>query len=85
MTSAQQGLMERTLAQSRTRRSASETTTVAKPVIPFAGRKRLSPEQIQALQDLYEVNTHPSNDERAELARELNLWVSPTLYATSER
>ncbi|PSR76656.1 hypothetical protein PHLCEN_2v8253 [Hermanssonia centrifuga] len=58
-------LMSRTLAAS----SSKPTHT---PQIPLT-RRRLQPEQIQALQTLYELKSHPSKEERAALARELNL------------
>ncbi|KAJ3555430.1 hypothetical protein NM688_g2584 [Phlebia brevispora] len=71
MSSMGQDLMARTL--SRSRRSTSASTSSSKPVMPMTGRRRLLPEQIQALQDLYELNSHPSKEERVTLARELNL------------
>lgn len=64
-------LMGRTLG--RTRRSTSASTSSSKPVGPLSNRRRLMPEQIQALQDVYERNSHPSKEERAGLARQLNL------------
>ena len=69
--SASHDLMARTLG--RTRRSTSASTSASKPVGPLSGRRRLMPEQIQALQDVYERNSHPSKEERAGLARQLNL------------
>ena len=66
--------MERTLT--RARRSTSSSTSSIQPVLGFTSRRRLTPDQIQILQDVYEVNSHPSKEERAFLARELNLYVA---------
>ncbi|KAI0095081.1 hypothetical protein BDY19DRAFT_902108 [Irpex rosettiformis] len=51
--------------------STSSTETVS-PSIPFV-RRRMSGEQVQALHKLYETKSHPSKQQRADLARELNL------------
>ncbi|KAI0347802.1 hypothetical protein BDW22DRAFT_1349867 [Trametopsis cervina] len=51
--------------------STSSTDTAATN-IPFM-KRRMSPEQLQALHSLYEFKSHPSKEERADLAHELNL------------
>lgn len=57
--------MPRTVAS-----SSSSTPSLAE--IPFV-RRRLLPEQVSALQSLYEVKSHPSKEERAALAAELGM------------
>ncbi|KAI0706104.1 hypothetical protein BC835DRAFT_1260591 [Cytidiella melzeri] len=56
-----------------TARSVSMSSTdTAATSIPFI-RRRMSAEQVQALHNLFELKSHPSKQERADLARELNL------------
>ncbi|GJE85805.1 homeobox domain-containing protein [Phanerochaete sordida] len=62
-------LMSRTLEASSSRMRLRK-----QPSVPL-GRRRMGPEQLQALQSLYDVNTHPSKAQRTQLARELDLDI----------
>lgn len=53
-------------------RTLQASSSKPRPSIPLA-RRRMQPEQLQALQTLYDVNTHPSKAQRTQLARELGL------------
>lgn len=52
--------------------SSMDSSITSEAPIPFT-RRRLSPDQIQLLQTLYDVKAHPSKEERVGLARELNM------------
>ena len=58
-------LMSRTLQASSSR---------SKPSHVSYSRRRMQPEQLQALQSLYDLKSHPTKEERSTLARELNLY-----------
>ena len=66
-------LMARTLgAGSSKPKRTPKPTARSGTQIPFS-RRRLSPEQLQTLQTMYEQKTHPTKHDRERLARELDM------------
>lgn len=65
-------LMARTLGIGSSKPKRKTKPVHPPPQIPFS-RRRLSPEQLQMLQTMYETKTHPTKSDREALARELDM------------
>jgi len=74
--------LQRSLSMNTISSTTRSSTSLTKALsVPYT-RRRVTPEQLKALNKLFDVKSHPSREDRATLANEMSMCVTITCFAS---